>query len=144
MTLAYSDNMSFTERFHNTIVSITDWVVRRWITIPAHDEIAQKYFKHLGDIPSIDELQQNVSIIFVNSHRSLAPPRPSLPHIIDIGGSHIEPPKPLPSDIQQFLDAATDGAIYVSFGTFLQSSKFPKQKIDALLGKSNNPISPVR
>lgn len=135
MTLAYSDNMSFTERFHNTIVSITDWIVRRWITIPAHDQIAHKYFKHLDEIPSIDELQQNVSIIFVNSHRSLAPPRPSLPHVIDIGGSHIKPPKPLPADIQQFLDAATDGAIYVSFGTFLQSAKFPKHKIDALIGK---------
>lgn len=137
MTLAYSDNMSFVERWHNTIVSIFDWTVRRWITIPAHDVIARKHFGHLGDIPTIDELHQNVSIIFVNSHRSLAPPRPSLPHIIDIGGSHIEPSKPLPADIEEFLNGAENGAIYVSFGTMLQSAKMPQTKIDALLGESN-------
>lgn len=128
--------MSFIERWYNALVSIADWTIRRWITIPAHNRIARKHFGHLGyDIPTIDELHQNVSIIFVNSHRSLAPPRPSLPHIIDIGGSHIEPVKPLPSDIKGFLDAASDGAIYVSFGTFLQSSKMPRAKIDALFGK---------
>lgn len=136
MTLSYSDDMSFIERWYNAIVSIVDWTSRRWITIPAHDRIARKHFGHLGhDIPTIDELHQNVSIIFVNSHRSLAPPRPSLPHIIDIGGSHIQPAKPLPADIERFLNAASDGAIYVSFGTFLQSSKMPRDKIDALFGK---------
>ncbi len=34
-----------------------------------------------------------------------------------IGGVHIQPSKPLPKDLQDFLDSATQGAILVSFGS---------------------------
>lgn len=134
MTLTYTDNMSFTERWFNTALSLYDWILRRWIAIPAHNAMAKKFFGHLGDIPTIDELHRNVSITFVNNHRSVAPPRPSLPNIINIGGSHIKPPKPLPADIKTFLDQATDGAIYFSLGTIVKSSSMPAEKLKAILG----------
>lgn len=135
MTLTYTDNMAFTERWVNTVLSLYDWILRRWIAIPAHDAIAKKYFGHLGDIPSIDELHRNVSITFVNNHRSVAPPRPSLPNIINIGGSHIKPARSLPDDIKTFLDGAKDGAIYFSFGTIMKSSRMPADKLKAILGE---------
>lgn len=127
--------MSFTERWYNTALSLTDWIMRRWIVIPNYNELAKKHFGHLGDVPSIDELHRNVSITFVNSHRSLAAPRPTLPSIIEIGGSHVKPAKPLPADIKKFLDESKDGAIYMSFGSVVQSSKMPKEKIAAFLSE---------
>lgn len=42
--------------------------------------------------------------------------KPNVPAVIDVGGLHIRPPKPLPLDLQQFLDEASDGVIYFSFG----------------------------
>lgn len=135
MTLTYSDNMTFSERWFNTALSVFDWILRRWIAMPGHNAIAKKHFGHLGNIPSIDELHRNVSIIFVNNHRSIAPPRPLLPNIINIGGSHIKPPKPLPDDIQHFLDDAQFGAIFFSLGTIVKSSKMPADKLAALLGE---------
>lgn len=135
MALTYTDKMSFTERWYNTVLSAADWIVRRWITVPGHEALAKKYFGHLGDLPTIDELHKNVSIIFENNHRSLAPPRPSLPNIIEIGGSHVKPPKALPNDIKTFLDGAKDGAIYMSFGTVMQSSEMPKEIIAAFISK---------
>lgn len=133
MTLTYTDNMSFAERWYNAALSVADWMARRWIIVPGHQAIADKFFGHLGELPTIDELHANVSLIFVNSHRSLAPPRPSMPTIIEIGGSHIRPPKALPADLQAFLDGAEHGAIYMSFGTVMQSSKMPKETLSAFL-----------
>lgn len=42
--------------------------------------------------------------------------KPNVPGIIDVGGLHITPPKPLPADLQKFLDETAFGVIYFSFG----------------------------
>lgn len=54
---------------------------------------------------------------------------------INIGGAHIKPTKPLPEDLQRFLDESKDGVIYFSLGSVVKSSKLPKDKISAFLGK---------
>lgn len=75
----YSDTMTFYERLHNTAISFADWAVREWVHLPLQKEIAQKYFGHLGELPSMDDLMRNVSAILINSHRSVLSPRPSMP-----------------------------------------------------------------
>ncbi|XP_031639549.1 UDP-glucuronosyltransferase 2B1-like [Contarinia nasturtii] len=132
--LPFSDNMTFYERFLNLILNAYDWAVRRYQFIPTEEEYVQKYFAHLAPLPSIDELHKNVSLVLVNSHRALSPPRPSMPSIISIGGAHIKPAEPLPKEIQTFIDGAKHGVIYFSLGTVLKSSKLPKEKLDAFLG----------
>lgn len=128
--------MSFTQRWYNTIFSLSEWIVRRFVHIPWQTKLSEKYFGHLGPLPSLDDINKNVSLILINSHRSVLPPRPSMPGMILIGGAHIKPPKPLPSDLQQFLDGAKNGAIYFSFGTYVRSSEMPKEKLKMFLGKS--------
>lgn len=56
-----------------------------------------------------------------------------MPGIVYYGGAHIKPPKPLPNHLQVFLDTAEHGVIYFSLGSHLQSSKLPKEKMDAFL-----------
>lgn len=56
-----------------------------------------------GPLPSVKDLQRNISIVFVNSHRSITMPRPSMPGQINIGGAHVKPPKDLPANIKVFL-----------------------------------------
>lgn len=67
-------------------------------------------------LPSLYDLEKQVSIILLNSHVSLTTPRPTVPGLIDVGGLHIKDPKPLPADIKQFLDNANHGAIFFSLG----------------------------
>lgn len=55
---------------------------------------------------------------------------------MSIGGAHIKDAKPLPDDLQTFLDNSNNGVIYFSLGTVVQSSKLPKEKIQAFLGNS--------
>lgn len=72
-------------------------------------------------------------MIFVNTHRSTSKPRPQMPGILQIGGAHIKPPKPLATDLQQYIDESEHGVIFFSLGSFLQSSEMPKEKIETLL-----------
>ncbi len=67
------------------------------------------YLKHLfyrlvlaglQPLPSVEELEKSISVMLVNSHISVSPPRPSMPGLINIGGAGIRPPKALPVDIQ--------------------------------------------
>lgn len=78
-TLPFSDNMSFFERWFNTIVTVYDWALRTYAFLPTEEEYTKKHFSHLAPLPSLSELHKNVSLILVNTHRALSPPRPSLP-----------------------------------------------------------------
>lgn len=80
-------------------------------------------------LPTVEELYQNISMIFVNTHRSTSKPRPQMPGIINVGGAHIKPPKPLPKDLQELLDNSTNGVVLFSLGAYLQSAQMPKEKI---------------
>lgn len=60
-----------------------------------------------------------MSLMLLNSYVPLTKPRPSMVGMIPVGGMHIYPPNPLPTDIKQFLDGATHGAIYFSLGKII-------------------------
>ncbi|XP_031633897.1 UDP-glucuronosyltransferase 2B16-like [Contarinia nasturtii] len=136
--LAYSEDMTFFQRWFNTIVIFYDWAFRTFVYLPSEEAFAKEHFAHLKPLPSMDELFQKVSIILVNTHRALSPPRPSMPSIINIGGAHLKPVKPLPKDLQTFLDESKDGVIYFSLGTVVQSSKLPKEKLQVFLDSFKN------
>ena len=40
---------------------------------------------------------------------------------------------PLPSDLQEFMDSATDGAILVSFGSSLKADQMPEEKVQVFM-----------
>lgn len=121
--------MSFLERCHNVMVSVIEWMVRRIYHLPFQTEVARKYFGFLGKLPTVDDLTKNVSVILINTHRSVCPPRPTMPGIVYIGGAHIKKSETLPTDIQNYLDGAKDGAIYFSFGTYVQSNEMPPERL---------------
>lgn len=56
-----------------------------------------------------------------------------MPGIVHVGGAHIKPPKPLQSKIQEYIDKSEHGVIFFTLGSFLESSKMPKEKIEILM-----------
>lgn len=46
-------------------------------------------------MPPLEELASNVSLILVNSHFSISGVRPVVPNFVEVGGLHIEEPRPL-------------------------------------------------
>jgi len=137
--LAYkSDRMTFYQRLENTAVSLFDAIGRKFYYLPKQTQLARDAFASLanekgGRLPSTEELEKAIAVHLVNGHPALSYPRPRMPGLVDIAGIQIRKPKPLPSEIQTFLDGAEHGAIYISFGSFLRSSMMPPLKYEAML-----------
>lgn len=79
--LPFSDEMTFFQRWFNTLVGTLDAAIRKFAYLPQEEEYTRKYFSHLESFPTIEELHRRVALVFVNSHRALAPPRPTMPSI---------------------------------------------------------------
>lgn len=56
-----------------------DWILRKFVYLTLEEKFAKKYFAHLEPLPSIDELRRDVSLVLVNTHRAIFPPRPEMP-----------------------------------------------------------------
>ncbi|XP_065088491.1 UDP-glycosyltransferase UGT5-like [Ochlerotatus camptorhynchus] len=132
--LLYVDDMTFSQRCYNFLLSLTDAVIRKFYYLPRQDKLAKKYFAAIEgpeSFPSVYELEKSISVMLINSHMSTSPPRPSITGLVNVAGAHIKPAKPLPVDIQRFLDGATEGAIFFSLGSYVKSSDMPKDKLKA-------------
>ncbi|KAF5289137.1 hypothetical protein FQR65_LT02027 [Abscondita terminalis] len=130
LNVNFPANMNFFQRFYNTFVFIITEACHYLYLRPNQNKLLKKYFPNA---PHLDELYYNISLLLVNSHVSITDVAPSLPNVIHIAGAHIREPQPLPSDIQKFLDDATDGVIFFSMGSNLKSKDLSSDKREAIL-----------
>lgn len=77
--LPYTDNMTFLQRWYNSIVTLYDYFIRRFVFLPREETLMKKHFAHLEPLPSMGDLLNSISVTFVNAHRALSPPRPAMP-----------------------------------------------------------------
>ncbi|CAH0625487.1 unnamed protein product [Chrysodeixis includens] len=76
-------------------------------------------------VPPLEDLARNISLIAINQYFPLTGSRLFGANVIEVGGIHIKANVPLEDKaLKSFLDAASDGAVYVSFGSV--ASNFPK------------------
>ncbi|KAJ8727684.1 hypothetical protein PYW07_001803 [Mythimna separata] len=90
--------------------------------------------KHFGpEVPKIAELESNVDMLFLNVHPMFEGIRPVPPTVVYINGLHQKPTKELPKDLKSYLDSSKHGVIYISFGTNVDPSLLPPEKIQILI-----------
>ncbi|XP_069681767.1 UDP-glycosyltransferase UGT5-like [Periplaneta americana] len=129
--LGHSDRMTFFERMLNVFYQeTTKWAYHKYMDIPTQ-KIARKYFGE--SLPPLADIARNTSLLLVNSHFSLNQPRPFVPNIVEVGGMHITPPKPLPQDLKKFLDDSKQGVVYFSFGSMVKMTTLPEEKRQAFM-----------
>ncbi|XP_031632283.1 UDP-glucuronosyltransferase 1-8-like isoform X2 [Contarinia nasturtii] len=134
--LTFTDNMSFYERCINLFWRLTDAFLRKYYYMAKMQEMADKYFRNAfnGSVPSILEIEKNISFRIINSHHSLSFARPRMPALTYIAGIHIKPVQVLPADVQDFLDSGSEfGVIYFSFGSCIRSVDLPEEKLLAFI-----------
>ncbi|XP_053674279.1 UDP-glycosyltransferase UGT5-like [Anopheles nili] len=132
--LPYTDHMTLPQRAYNSLVSTYELLLRSWYYLPQQEAMVAKYFSFLpGPLPSLSELEKQVSVILLNSYPPLTTTRAKVPGLVQVGGLHIKPPKPLPQDLKTFIDGAKDGVIYFSLGTNLRSADLPPEKLAVIL-----------
>lgn len=123
--------MSFWERVHNVVMWKLDEAFMYFYHYPKQRKLYEAHFPHAEK--SFDEQRKSISLVLNNNHFSSSTVRPGMPNVIDIGGNHVESVKPLPSDVQEFLDSATDGAILFSMGSIIQAVHWPIDKREAFV-----------
>ena len=90
-----------------------------------------KYFPNAKH--TYDEMINGVALIFLSSHNSVTGGRPYLPNMIEVGGIHISQKKPLPKDIQEFLDYAPDGVVVFTMGSIVKAEQFTEHIREAFV-----------
>lgn len=124
--------MNFFQRAGNIAMSLFETTYMNLFYYPKQNEIYEASFS--DPKPLLSEAMKNVNLVLVNSHFTLGFPRPYVPNMIEVGGMHINRvPNPLPQDIREFLDNASEGVIFFSMGSNIQSTTLPVEKRDALL-----------
>ncbi|KPU76021.1 uncharacterized protein Dana_GF12119, isoform D [Drosophila ananassae] len=132
--MPFSDRMPLWERTVNVFISGTEDLLRRYSYYPEQDAILKKHFANkLDRVPTIRELESNISAVLLNGYMPLTSPRPLAYNMIPVGGLHIQKPKTLPENLQKFLDGTTHGAIYFSLGSQVRSSELPPEKLKIFL-----------
>ncbi|KAG8238389.1 UDP-glycosyltransferase [Ladona fulva] len=129
--LPYSTRMSIWERFHNALLTVAISAGMSTYYFPSHQRIANEVYGK--PLPPLDDLGSNISVILANNHFSIYEPLPSVPGIIEVAGMHCLPAKPLPLNVLKFVDGATKGIIYLSFGSALHSHNISKEKLQYIM-----------
>jgi glucuronosyltransferase len=74
----------------------------------------------------IFEARKRISFIFLNKHSAFDDAVPQMPYVQYIGGLHLKETKPLPKDLETFVQGAGDaGFVYVSFGSRVDGEFIP-------------------
>ncbi|XP_052842196.1 UDP-glycosyltransferase UGT5 [Drosophila gunungcola] len=132
--MPYTDRMTLWERIGNVAISAAEDLSREFSYYPNQDAVLRKHFSKLLDrVPTVKELERNISAILLNTYMPLSSARPLSYNMISVGGLHIQPPKALPEHLQNFLDGATHGAIYFSLGSQVRSADLPPEKLKIFL-----------
>lgn len=130
--LSFTDKMNFIERFGNTMMTIFENTYINYVYMPKEESIYEAAFPNPK--PKLNEIMKQTSLVLLNTHVTLAFPRPYVPNMIEVGGMHIKRTnKPLPENIKNFIESSKHGVIYFSLGSNLKSSQLPVEKRDALL-----------
>lgn len=126
----FGPRMTSWERIKNVYYDVVGELFVHFVRIPNQNAILQRT---VPGAPDLRDILCNASLLLLASHISLRDPVPLQPNIKEIGGYHVLPPKPLPEDLQDFLDNAKEGVILFSMGGNLKSANFPESKKEAVL-----------
>jgi glucuronosyltransferase len=90
--LVVPEPKSFMGRIKNMCFAMYEYFWWRFWYMEEMDKIVNKYVPNMKKpVPSLYQIQQNVSMFLINSHFSFDPPTAYHPNIVEIGGVHLSP-----------------------------------------------------
>uniref|UniRef100_A0A4W5REH4 UDP glucuronosyltransferase 5 family, polypeptide F1 n=1 Tax=Hucho hucho TaxID=62062 RepID=A0A4W5REH4_9TELE len=112
-----TDKMSFFERVLNFIVYVTRQYLYRQTMGPHYSALVSRYFG-----PEVDyfSLFQAADLWLMRVDFVFEFPRPTMPNVIYMGGFQCKPAKPLPQELEEFVQSSGEhGVIIMSLGTLI-------------------------
>ncbi|XP_033614709.1 UDP-glucuronosyltransferase 2B15 isoform X3 [Fukomys damarensis] len=119
MLLGLGGQMSFIERVKNMIGML---LFEGWFEIFNEKNWNQFYSETLGKRTTLYETMAKAEMWLIRSYWDLEFPRPSLPNFDFVGGLHCKPAKPLPKEMEDFVQSSGEhGVVVFSLGSMISS-----------------------
>ncbi|KAM4546563.1 UDP-glucuronosyltransferase 2C1-like [Fundulus diaphanus] len=123
-----TDKMDFIQRLKNLFFYSIILFQEKFLVGPIYTDMCDKYIEGGCDIVS---LLQDADIWLFRSDFVFEFPRPTMPNIVYIGGFQCKPAKPLPADLEEFVQSAGEhGVIIMTLGTLVNA--LPKEVADEI------------
>ncbi|CAL8100648.1 unnamed protein product [Orchesella dallaii] len=118
--------MSFFDRLRNTVTSLI-WMNVHSSYIQDVDNLIRTHLQ-AENMPYLYDLARNASLVLYTGDPVTDFPRSHPPMFVNVAGMHCQASgKPLPMEIQAFLNGAYNGFVYISLGSFIMSSDLPEE-----------------
>ncbi|KAL0204157.1 hypothetical protein M9458_002176, partial [Cirrhinus mrigala] len=112
-----SDRMSFLERVKNVVMYIITETQVAFMVAPLYNALCERF---VGPGVSFVTLVQKADLWLHRVDFIFEFPRPTMPNIVYMGGFQCKPSKPLPQDLEDFVQSSGDhGVIIMSLGTLI-------------------------
>ncbi|XP_058403195.1 UDP-glucuronosyltransferase 2A1 isoform X1 [Diceros bicornis minor] len=113
-----TDQMTFGERVKNTIsYSLQDYIFQSY-----WGEWNSYYSEVLGRPTTLCETMGKAEIWLIRTYWDFEFPRPYLPNFEFVGGLHCKPAKPLPKEMEEFVQSSgEDGVVVFSLGSMVKN-----------------------
>jgi len=93
---SFTDRMNIWQRAINTLSGLFIVYFRNWILMPTVDGLASQMLTNVS-LPSVRTIEQeSLSLLITNTHSSINYQLPMTSNVIEAGGLHCAPSKPLP------------------------------------------------
>ncbi|XP_063058913.1 UDP-glucuronosyltransferase 2C1-like [Engraulis encrasicolus] len=114
-----SDHMGLLHRSRNLFHYLLNSIQERWLVVPTYEALIQRYFPPGTDLLS---LQLMADVWLVRADFVFEFPRPTMPNLVYMGGFQCRPAKPLPHDLEDFVQGSgPHGVILMSLGTLISA-----------------------
>lgn len=112
-----TDKMTFPQRIKNLLSYILGMYTLSRITEPCYKPLVEKYF---GPDVDYSTFFLDADIWLMRNDFVFEFPRPTMPNIVYMGGFQCKAPKPLPADLEEFVQSSGEhGVIVMTLGTLV-------------------------
>ena len=127
----FIEPMSFLQRAGNHLLNL---VSNTFVAVLLY-KMDQIRTQELGyQLPSNEEIMEERFSVFLSNHHPVTHGSwPYLPNVIEVGGLGVKDAKPLTGELAAWLDSASAGAVFISFGSAISPSQMPEEKLKAVL-----------
>ncbi|XP_044935767.1 UDP-glucuronosyltransferase 2B31 [Mustela putorius furo] len=123
-----SDQMTFMERVKNMIYVL---YFDLWFQTYNEKSWDQFYSEVLGRPTTLSELRGKAQIWLIRTYWDIEFPRPLLPNFEFVGGLHCKPAKPLPKEMEEFVQSSGENGIVVfTLGSMI--TNLPEEKANVI------------
>ncbi|XP_051806760.1 UDP-glucuronosyltransferase 2A1-like [Acanthochromis polyacanthus] len=113
-----TDKMTFTERVQNMLIYFLTSFQFWYVTDPNYTPFVHRHF---GPDVHYMELFQSADIWLMRNDFTFEWPRPTMPNIVYMSGFQCKPAKPLPKELEDFVQSSGEhGVIVMTLGTLVE------------------------